>query len=163
MIKTLNYKTIPDAAQYMQSLSIEISKSVITYIIGSTDLEGCSAQEAANICKRLLRDSKVKFRDSQIVLYGIPPRKPSPRWPGYEGKRHKYNFTMEKFCQKNDDLYFAKSSVAINQIKDDKIHLRHKEVRTIVTDLKKTINPLMGLKPYREYTQTCLGDGSRAT
>jgi hypothetical protein len=149
-VKTLSQKTILDASEYIKKISIK--KSVITYIIGSNDLTKCSAQKTAERCKTLLNDSAVRFPGCQIVLYGIPPRKPSHRWLGYEEKRSEYNTTMEKFCTQMKGLHFAKTTVIIDQLKDDEIHLKPKEIRTVVMDLKKVINPLVGLKAYEEYS-----------
>ena len=152
-VKVLSNKTIPDAAQYITT--VDIKSSVIVYIIGSNDLTVSSAHDVAVKCKDLILTTKKQFANSKVVYYGVPPRKhDEKRWPDYEGKRKELNECMEKFCSETERIFFAESTVSMDQISHDKIHVKHTEVKTIITDLKKVLNPLLGLKPYTEYPQS---------
>ncbi len=108
-------------------------------MVGSNDLTKCKVSDTTLMCKKLLMDTLTHFPDCQVVLYGVPPRMSSYRWPGYENKRTEYNAKMVQFCNKTEGLHFASSTITIDQIKDNQIHIKSGAIKTVVTDESQTI------------------------
>ncbi len=87
-------------------------------------------------------------------MYGVPPRKPDGhRWPTYEEKRTMFNNMIKEYCSQTDSICFVESSIVTEQIGNDKIYIKQHEVKTVIMDLKKAINPLIGIRSYTEYLQ----------
>lgn len=153
-VKTLRHKTINDASEYVDKINIQ--SQVLAYVIGSNDLTHKSAEDAAESCKKLVQKSIRLFKNTEIVLYEVPPRKSPIIWRGYEERRKRFNQIMEHYCSVTKKLHWAPCSISCDQIQDDQVHLKPGEERTLVSDLKAIINPLVGLKSYKQYNNSNL-------
>ncbi len=138
-------KTLGGATAFIKDTKIN-AKSV-TLVAGSNDLSKDSTEGTIYKAKHMISTAKAETGpNTQISLYAIPPRKQDTRWKNFEQKRIEYNNAMRKFCREQN-VKFIETSIQIENICNDRVHLYYGEERLIVRDIKKVINPIFGLSP----------------
>lgn len=145
--KLLKNRNIKDASDYIDR--VDIKSKVITYIVGTNDLSHNNANDVARQSKLLVEKTVNNFPSANIVLYEIPPRKnPDSRWPGFEEKRQAYNTMMSDYADSNTKLTIGKTTITVNEICDDQLHLKYSAAPQLARDIRQSIIPMLGKKTF---------------
>ena len=152
MVKTAEPKNIHGAKMYIQQCPIK--PKVIVYQVVSNDLESLSAQACLSGMADLVQITKSKYPDTKICVGAALPRE-------------LYTSTQtEEFLQKmahfNNNLYdigdihvIYHNNIHLENCKlwSDKRHLSDTGMATLIRNFKSVLNPLLEMKPYKEYQQ----------
>lgn len=152
-VTKLHDKTLRGALQFIRTKQVQLQPRCIKFQVGSNDLESLDAEEAITKLERLVEETRRIYPKSDIVVGETLPRFPSDRKLAnqYEENRYRYNLLVKDFCNDNDVHFVSYSNLRMLDFIDG-IHLNETGVRFYVSNMKKVINPILGV-PNKESDQ----------
>ncbi|CAG2231847.1 unnamed protein product [Mytilus edulis] len=144
-ITTLYDKTIYGATQFLKSGKVK-TKNVM-FQIGSNDLDTKEAEEVLLEIEKLVDETKKILPKSTIVIGELLPRyyKDHRLSLKYENKRAVYNSIVKEFCNEKSIEFVTYANLKFIDFYDG-VHASETGVKIMVSNMKKVLNTLLGIK-----------------